>query len=197
MDYWLFPWAWEENSNATNLLGFPVASDFSTSLMETQIHGKLQSSIAKLQRRQLTLAGRVVAANCLILGTIWYLVTLWAWDLSFLSGLQKIVEAFVWSGRSRENRNTATQSKAQGGLGVILIIEQYNAIAGNLMLWVRGTEGHPLRTILCSYLRDLSQRQGGFPDFSWVTSKGGSKRAPVDHRYGKISALPGTVSSPC
>lgn len=59
--------------------------------MEEQLQGKITAGIGKLQQRQLSLAGRVMAANSLILGTIWYLVTLWAGDLQFLTKLQKMV----------------------------------------------------------------------------------------------------------
>lgn len=39
----------------------------------------------------------------------------------------------------------------------------------------RGSEPHPLRSILSSHLHDLSRRKWGFPDFTWVITKGGSK----------------------
>lgn len=35
MHLWLYPWTWEENANASKSLGIPVASSFSTSLMES------------------------------------------------------------------------------------------------------------------------------------------------------------------
>lgn len=117
------PWTWEVNANATNLLGFPTASTFAVDQMEVQIQTRMANSIGKLQQRHLSLAGRVVAANSLIMGSIWYIITLWAGDLAFLSKLQKMVEAFVWAGRSRVNSNATTQSKSNGGLGLILIIE--------------------------------------------------------------------------
>lgn len=174
MGYWLFPWTWEEDSNATKTLGFHTASSIPRPLMEAQIQGKVETSIGKLNKRKLSLAGRITAANSLILGTVWYIVTLWAGDLSFLSKLQTKIEIFVWAGRSRVNRNSTTQSKVHGGLGLILIIEQYRAIAGNLMLWVLGPEAHPLKTILCSHLRELQSRNiWGIPDFTWVVTKGG------------------------
>lgn len=177
VEYGQLPWTWEVNANASDLLGFPVASDFSVERMEAQIQGRVETSIAKLQQRHLSLAGRVTAANCLILGTIWYLITLWAGDLGFLAKLQKAVDAYVWPGKSRVNSKATTQEKHQGGLGLILITEQYNAIAGNIMLWVLGPERHPLRLILASHLRDLSRRQGGYPDYLWVVIKGGSKQS--------------------
>lgn len=169
------PWQWEVNATATKLLGFPTASSFSSIQMEQLIVTKMSTSIEKLKLRHLSLAGRVTAANCLIMGSLWYILTLWAGDLDFLSKIQKGIEAFVWADKSRVNRNTTTQGKAKGGLGLMLISEQYKALAGNLMLWALGPGDHPLRIILSAHLRELSRRQWGYPDFTWVVSKGGGK----------------------
>lgn len=35
-EFWLLPWQWEDLSNASSLLGFPVAASFSVQLMESQ-----------------------------------------------------------------------------------------------------------------------------------------------------------------
>lgn len=114
-------------------------------------------------------------ANSLILRTVWYVLMVWAEDLTFSAKIQRMVEEFVWAGRSRVNRNAMTQCKSKGGLGLILVIEYYRAIAGNILLWALGIEYHPLRLILCFHLRELSQPKWGYPDYTWVTTKGGSK----------------------
>lgn len=177
MPFWLLPWTWEQAANVTKSLGYHVAGSFSVGQMENQVHTRITNRICKLKKHQLSLAGRITAANSLILSTIWYVLTLWARDLSFLKKLQTLVEAFVWAGRSRVCQATATQYKSRGGLGLIMITEQYRAIAGNLFMWVLGQETHPLRHILSSHLWDLSQRKWGVADFTWVVSKGGGKKS--------------------
>lgn len=112
-------------------------------------------------------------ANGLILSAIWYFIALWAGDFGFFNQIQHLIEAFVWDGRSRVARNTVTQPKAKGGLGIILIVEQYRSMVGNLMLWVLRQDPHPLRNILSSHLCELSMRRWGFLDYTWVVTKGG------------------------
>lgn len=145
--------------------------------MEKLVHTPISTSISKLEKRQLSLVGRILAANSLILSTIWYVLTLWAGDLAFLTKLQRLIETFVWVGRSRVNRDTITQSKHNGGLGLILIIERYRArdraIAGNMMIWVMGQENHPLRLILRSHIKGLSMAKWGNHDFTWMMTQGG------------------------
>lgn len=45
MAFWLLPWTWEENANASKLLGFPTASSLSTEQMEQQVQGKITASV--------------------------------------------------------------------------------------------------------------------------------------------------------
>lgn len=130
-----------------------------------------------IKGKHLALAARVTVANGLIVSAIWYTVTLWAGDLSFLLKLQRKIEAYVWAGRSRVDRNTLSQGKAKGGLGLLSIMEQYRAMSGNLMLWTLGPDDHPLRVILRSHIHDLSRRKWGNSDLSWVVTKGGSSES--------------------
>lgn len=155
-EFYLLPWAWEETVNAMPSLGYPIAGSFSNSRMEGIVQGKLSSSIAKYRDKHLSLSARVVVANSLILSTLWYLLTLWAGDLAFLTKLQKQIDLFVWAGKSRVNRQTATQCKTRGGLGLFLVEEQFRAIAGNLMIWLLGPGDHLLREILCGHIKELS-----------------------------------------
>lgn len=172
MRFWLLPWSWEEDSNAMRLLGIPIASNFSSSQLQDHIHTKISTRLNQMKLRHLSLAGRVTVADGLFMSTIWYFITLWAGDLGFFTKLQSLIETFVWSGTSRVSRNSVTQSKAKGGLGLLLIGEQFRSSAGNLMIWVLGKEPHPLRNILSSHIRVLSCRHWGYPDFTWIVSKG-------------------------
>lgn len=68
----------------------------------------------------------------------------------------------------------------------MLIIEQYRAIAGNLMLWALRPGNHPLRLILGGHLRNLSQCTWGYPDFTWVVSRGGRQRSQGSNIWSNV-----------
>lgn len=138
---------------------------------------RVDSGIEKVRGKHLALAARITVANGLILSTIWYMITLWAGEMAFLHKIQKKIEAFVWAGRPRVDRNTISQGRARGGLGLLSVIEQYRAMSGNLMTWILGPEPHPLRVILTSHIRELSKRKWGVPGLSWVVTKGGSSES--------------------
>lgn len=175
--FWLLPWVWEEDSNATPKLGVPIASSISPQQMEALVQRKLNSGIQKYKGKNLSLAARIVVANSLILNTLWYLLTLWAGEPSFLRKIQRQIDAFVWDGRPRVDYMTITQGKAKGGLGLLSVQEQYNAIAGNLMLWILGPGQHPLQIILRSHVSGLSAKRWGVPDLAWLVTHGGGKNS--------------------
>lgn len=94
-EFFLLPWHSEEDSNASPVLGIPMAANFAVSVMETQLLEKVETKTAKMKDRHLSLAARITIANGLILSTLWYYLTLWAGDFAFFSKLQKLIEGFV------------------------------------------------------------------------------------------------------
>lgn len=116
--------------------------------IEEALVTKLESRIAKLRDRHLTLAARIIIANSLLMGCIWFMLTVWAGKRKVLLQLQGIVYRFVWGGRSQVNRATTALPRDEGGLNLLGIEAQYTALAGNFLLWVLGDDPHPLRSIL-------------------------------------------------
>lgn len=100
----LYPWTWEENTSASPLLGVPMAESIAQERMESMLVQKLDSQISKYQQIALSFAARVLVANSLILGCIWYLLIVWAGEERFLKRLQRMVDKFVWNGRNRVAR---------------------------------------------------------------------------------------------
>lgn len=136
----------------------------------------LAGRLTKLRARQMALAARILVANTLLLGCIWYLITIWAGKLSFLTKIQQIIDKFVWSGRSRVARATVALPKAEGGLGLLGVEAQYNALISNLMVWVLMEGDHPLRLILRSHIHHASARRWGTEDLTWAVSTCGTMK---------------------
>lgn len=98
---WLLPWHWETDLDASPLLGAPAAQTIVAEKIEQLLITKLESKITKLRARQMALAARILVANTLLLGCVWYLITVWAGARIFLKKIQRIIDNFVWAGRSR------------------------------------------------------------------------------------------------
>lgn len=91
---------------------------------------KLENRMIKLRARQLTLAAQITIANTLLLGCIWYLITVWAGQPCFLGKLQRLINIFIWAGRSRVVRGTVALPRAEGGLGLFTCMQPLNAGGG-------------------------------------------------------------------
>lgn len=166
----MLPWKWEENGSASPLLGIPIAETIAMRRFEALIVTKLESKLNKLQAFCLTLGAQIVVANGLVMGCLWFLLIMWAGEVSFLKKLQRLIDNFVWTGRSRVHHTIIALTPTEGGLGLISIINQYQALSGSLMLWVAMTEERPLQGILQNHISQVSQRRWGTPGLAWMVT---------------------------
>lgn len=157
----LLPWKWEDNGNASKTIGIPTAMTIAMRRLEELILTKLESKLSKFKSYCLTLAARIVVANGIVMGCLWFLLIMWAGEATFLRKLQNLVDNFVWTRRSRVLGAIISLPPAEGGLGLISITNQYKALSGLIMIWVSMIDQHPLRGILQGHITHASQRRWG------------------------------------
>lgn len=136
------------NANATKSLGIPTAQLLLVERIKSSLVAKVEGKIEKLRVRHKALAARIVIANSLLIGCLWYMLMVWAGKVECLRKLQRIIEKFVWAGRSRVNRATTALPRSKGGLNLMGVEIQYQALIRNFMLWIMKEETHPLRSLL-------------------------------------------------
>lgn len=173
LELWLFPWRWEDDEGASNSLGIPTAQTLSVERIETTLITKFQGRIDKLRERHLTLAARVVIANSLLLGCIWFMLTVWAGKKAFLKQIQRLVDRFVWKGRSWVSGSTTALPREDDGLNLLGVEAHYKALTGKFILWLMMGEFHTLRSILLNHIQAASWRRWGSRDLTWIVSKCG------------------------
>lgn len=161
LEIWIFAWRWEDDACALKLLGIPTAQTLSIARIETTLITKLETQIAKLRERHLVMAARVIITNLLLLGCIWFMLTVWIGKKEFLKKIQRIVDHFVWMGRSKVRGSTTALPREEGGLNVLSVEAQYNALTGTFILWLMMSEEHPMRTILHNHIHAASWRHWG------------------------------------
>lgn len=67
---WQLPWHWEDNADASPILGVPMAQSIVQARIVTILIHKVESRIARYQTLALSFAARLMVANCIILGCI-------------------------------------------------------------------------------------------------------------------------------
>lgn len=106
------------------MLGVPVAQSIASARLEANLVNTLEKKLNKLKSRFWSLAARTTGANSIILGSLWYSLTIWANNDKFLSKLQRSIDHFLWSGRNRVANAVVALPKSEGGLGLINIAAQ-------------------------------------------------------------------------
>lgn len=167
------PWKWENNLNASKLLDYHIGEEISPELTKTQLKTALNLKLKKVSSFPGTLMARVLYINHMLLGSLWYLLTLWTGDQAYLLELERSILNFLWAGSDTKTRNrvdkaTVYLSKAKGGLGVISIMQQVNALAGKFILWATSTGDHPLQLLLRRQISSLTEKKWGVPGVAWV-----------------------------
>jgi hypothetical protein len=92
--------------------------------MFEHILSTLKTRLNKWNVFPLTLQGKIVVANHLVLSGLWYVLTLCAIEPARLKLLQKLIVAFVWGARVERVRHKVSADilmlpKSQGGLGLL------------------------------------------------------------------------------
>ena len=78
-----------------------------------------------MEQGELSLAGRVVVANSVLLSSIWYIASTWLFSRSIMLKVQRLIRNFIWGNTTGDNSvakvasSVLIQSKKKGGLGLI------------------------------------------------------------------------------
>ncbi len=89
---------------------------------------------------QLSLAGRVVVANNVLLASIWFVASSCMFSRSCLEQLRRLIRNFIWSGKDKDNARakvawkTLIQPKSKGGLGLIDPWQQSKALLSKFVV---------------------------------------------------------------
>jgi hypothetical protein len=118
-------------------VGFHLPAEANFNMMLSALKGKLIC----WSHSNLSLAGRVLVANQVLLASTWYLVACWNPNPSMCSQACGVVRNFIWGGKAALTRakvkwDTLTLPIAKSGLGIIDPKSQSKALLAKLM--VRG-----------------------------------------------------------
>ena len=125
---------------------------------------------------RLSLAGRVVVANQVLLATMWYITSCWVFSSSCISQIQRLIRNFLWSGREGQPTRAkvawtmVTRPLAEGGLGLIDLIEQSRAFLRKLMVKGLLPSSEPWKELLLQRIHASAPPSGGqwAPDVRWI-----------------------------
>ncbi len=144
---------WVPEGKGVRYLGILVGShlppDANFSKMVTSLKGKL----INWSTCRLSLAGRILVVNQVLLASMWYMAAAWNPNPTMCNQIRGIVRNFIWSGKASNARakvkwETLTLPTSQGGLGIIDPKAQSEALLAKLLVRGLAPGGEPWKDLL-------------------------------------------------
>jgi hypothetical protein len=121
------------------------------------LEDQFESTLANFQKRlhkwdnfPLTICGKVIVANHLVLAGIWYVLTLNSNRASRLQKIQQLITNFIWQGQYTTSRNRVRADvlilpTLEGGLGLLDVVTQAKVLGARVFFWTLQPGSHPLQ----------------------------------------------------
>ncbi len=113
----------------------------------------LKNKLINWSNNRLSLAGRILVANQVLLASMWYIAASWNPSHGMCSHIRGIVRNFIWGGRDTPTRakvkwSTLVRPIAQGGLGIIDPKAQFEALLAKLLTRGLAPGGEPWKELI-------------------------------------------------
>ena len=131
---------WVPTGMSVKYLGFLVGVETPKNQQLEQVKEKIRKKLRLWASVKLSLAGRVVVVNHILLATMWHSVACWMLDKACIKNIKAMVRGFLWSGRDNEMASAKVawgclvKTKNEGGLGLVDPVQQSKALLGKLLV---------------------------------------------------------------
>ena len=179
---------WVPEGQAVKYLGCHVGINIAPELQIAPLLHAMRKKLMYWSTKQLSVAGRVVIANQVLLSSMWYITSCWIFVKSSITQIQRLIRNFLWSGsedghvRSKVAWATLIKPRELGGLGLIDPESQSKALLVKLMIRGHLPGNARWKELLKNRILDIMPKTGGpwmkdcrwnfLPDFQSITSKG-------------------------
>jgi hypothetical protein len=108
----------------SKLLGTSFGLNLDTKDVDQFLYGKITKKLDYWSIMKLSLAGRAVIYNQVLLSTLWFFITVWGGFNKILSKIRGTIRNYLWSGKEHLTRlrvcwRECCMKKKYGGLGLV------------------------------------------------------------------------------
>ena len=108
----------------SKLLGTPFGLNLNTHDVDRFLYNKISKKLDYWSTMKLSLAGRVVICNRVLLSTLWFFITIWGGSNKILRSIRGAIRNYLWYGkkqliRTRVSWKVCYMKKKVGGLGLV------------------------------------------------------------------------------
>jgi hypothetical protein len=113
----------------------------------------LKGKLINWSHNKLSLVGRIVVANQILLASMWYVVACWNPNRRMFCQVRGVIMNFIWGGKdaptcAKVKWDTLVLPTAQGGLGIINPKSQFEALLAKLMVRGLAPSGEPWKELV-------------------------------------------------
>jgi hypothetical protein len=168
---------WLPKGTGTHYLGIQVGFHLPFEANFDKMMIALKSKLITWSHNKLSLAGRILVANQVLLASTWYLAACWNPNPRMCAQVRGVIRNFIWSGkdapvRAKVKWDTLVLPTSQGGLGIIDPKSQSEALLANLLVRGLAPRGEPWKELIrykADQIRLPVHKKGpSTPDIDWL-----------------------------
>jgi hypothetical protein len=144
---------WLTEGEGTRYLGVLVGFHLLPEANFDRLMIALKSKLIAWSHNLLSLAGRILVANQVLLASMWYLAACWNPNPRMITQIRGVIRNFIWGGKDAPARakvkwETLILLATQGGLGIIDPKAQLEALLAKLLVRGLAPGGEPWKEII-------------------------------------------------
>ena len=132
---------WLQPGQTCRYLGFQIGLDVTPEQQFAPVLVSIRKKLCHWSSCHLSLAGRALVVNQVLLATAWYIASCWMLHPGVISRLRRLVRNYLWAGsdgtqdtRARVAWHTYILPRAEGGLGIIDLEIQSRALISKCII---------------------------------------------------------------
>ena len=178
---------WLQPGEVTRYLGYPFGIHISKHEKDNKMLGQIRKHLHRWAGNRLSVAGRIMIANQVILSSIWYFASCMDFSNQALKLARATVRNYIWSGKREANTRarvkwaTVVLPIVRGGVKILDPLWQTSALLVKLLIRGMSVGYEPWKTLVRYRVAQTRQsRRGRWPsNANWVmnnqhTAKQGS-----------------------
>ena len=178
------PWQWGEDAGlkwlekgeVTRYLGYPFGIDIPQKEKDAKMMSQIRKHLLRWSANKLSLAGRIMVSNQVVLSSIWYLASCTDFSGKSLKLARAVVRNYMWSGklntraRARVKWSTAVLPIVRGGVKILDPEWQTSALLVKLLIRGMSVGYEPWKALVRYRVAQTKQsRRGRWPAHAnWI-----------------------------
>ena len=158
---------WLQPGEVTRYLGYPFGNQLTQHEKDNKMLGQVRKHLQRWAGNRLSVAGRIMIANQVILSSIWYFASCMDFSNQAINLVKATVRNYIWSGKRESNTRarvkwaTAVLPIVRGGVKILDPLWQTSALLVKLLIRGLSVGYEPRKTLVRHRVAQTKQSRRG------------------------------------